>query len=105
MTDLILALLFFTLIGWITHKIMGRDGGILHFCFIGGAGCGLGAFLEFLTNRYTTTFTSAIALCVVCACITEGIIRRIKRKFFGRDAESFIVDTDGDQTFYDDTQP
>ena len=77
----ILALIFFWVIGWIVHCIMGRDGGPLHYCFIGGAGTGVGAFLEWFTNRYNTTFWGAMLLAVLCAMLVEYLMRRLKRKF------------------------
>ena len=77
----ILALIFFWVIGWIVHCIMGRDGGPLHYCFIGGAGTGVGAVLEWITNRYNTTFWGAMLLAVLCAMLVEYLMRRLKRKF------------------------
>ena len=75
------ALIFFWVIGWIVHCIMGRDGGPLHYCFIGGTGTGVGAFLEWITNRYNTTFWGAMLLAVLSAMLVEYLMRRLKRKF------------------------
>ena len=84
MVDVVLALIFFWIIGWVVHKIMGKDGNFLHFIFIGGAGCGLGTLLEWITNRYTTTFAGAIGLCIVCALVVEYAIRKVKHKLWVR---------------------
>ena len=48
---IILDLILFYIVGWVVHFIMGSDGGPLHYCFIGGAGAGLGALLEWVANR------------------------------------------------------
>ena len=76
----ILALSFFWLAGWVVHRIMGKDGGPLHYCFVGGAGTGLGAFLEWVTNRYNSTFWGAMLTCVLCGMLVEYLMRKIKRK-------------------------
>lgn len=78
--NIVLALIFFWIIGWVVHKIMGRDGSFLHFCFIGGAGSGVGSFLEWATGRYTESFLGAIGLCIVCSFLVEYAIRKVKRK-------------------------
>ena len=78
---IILALIYFWIVGWVVHCIMGADGGPLHYCFIGGAGVGVGAFLEWITNRYTTTFWGVLLLSVACAALVEWIVRKLKRKF------------------------
>ena len=79
-TSVILALIFFWGIGWVVHCIMGKDGGPLHYCFIGGAGCGVGAFLEWITNRYNTTFWGVMILCLLCSMLVEYLMRRIRLK-------------------------
>ena len=45
MVNVILVLILFLLLGWIVHFIMGKGGWPLHYCFIGGAGAGVGTFL------------------------------------------------------------
>lgn len=82
MIDVILALLLFTVIGWFIHKLFGKDGGILHYAFVGSAGSGLGMLLEHITGLYTTTIAGTIGLCLICACIVEFLVRRIKHKLW-----------------------
>ena len=75
---IVLALIYFWIVGWVVHCIMGADGGLLHYCFIGAAGVGVGAFLEWISNRYTSTFWGAILLSVACAMLVEWILRKLK---------------------------
>ena len=78
----ILALAYFALIGWAVHEVMGNGNhgsGLLHFTFVGGLGCGLGALLEYVTQLYTSTVIDAIVLSFICACAVELIIRKIKQ--------------------------
>ena len=89
MVNVILVLILFWLLGWVVHFIMGKDGGPLHYCFIGGAGAGVGAFLEWVTNRYNSTFWGAMLTCVLCGMLVEFLIRKIKRKL---DAKKFDND-------------
>ena len=78
---IILALIYFWIVGWVVHCIMGADGGPLHYCFIGGAGVGVGAFLEWISNRYTSTFWGVLLLSMACAMLVEWIMRKLKRRF------------------------
>ena len=80
MVDIVLALIYFALIGWVAHRIMERKDNVLHYCFLGGAGSGLGALLEFITGRYTTIFFGAIGLCILCSCVIEYGIGVLKRR-------------------------
>ena len=89
MVNVILVLILFWLLGWVVHFIMGKDGGPLHYCFIGGAGTGVGAFLEWITNRYNSTFWGAMLTCVLCGILVEFLMRKIKRKL---DAKKFDND-------------
>ena len=89
MVNVILVLILFWLLGWVVHLIMGKDGGPLHYCFIGGAGTGVGAFLEWITNRYNTTFWGAMLTCILCGMLVEFLMRKIKRKL---DAKKFDND-------------
>ena len=81
MFSIVLALLYFALIGWFVHRLMGHGNhgvGLLHYAFVGGAGCGVGAFVEFVTQRYTSTIAGTVGLCVICACVVEFLIRRLR---------------------------
>lgn len=82
MVDIVLALIFFALMGWVTHRLMGRRDNILHYCFIGGAGSGLGSLLEFVTGRYTTTFFGAISLCILSCVVVECVINYLTRRYW-----------------------
>lgn len=94
MLDMIMALVFFTILGWIVHKIFGKDGGLLHYAFVGGCGSGIGIILEEITGLYTSNFAGAIGLCLICACVVECIIRRLKRRFQAQDVGDWYVDID-----------
>lgn len=87
MTNIVLMILVCAVIGWAVHKIMGlgnHGGGLLHNAFIGGAGCGLGALIEWATGHYTSTLWGTIGLWIVCSCIVEYAIRCLKRRLMKR---------------------
>lgn len=94
MLDMILMLVYFVILGWAVHKFFGKDGGILHYTFIGGCGSGIGILLEEVTGRYTTTFAGAIGLCLICSCVVEFVIRQLKRRFQSQDDGDWYVDID-----------
>ena len=77
---IILDLILFYIVGWIVHFVMGPDGGPLHYCFIGGAGAGLGAFLEWVTKSSTGTFWGIMLRWILCAAIVEWTVRKVKIK-------------------------
>ena len=63
---IILDLILFYIVGWIVHFVMGSDGGPLHYCFIGGAGAGLGVLLEWVANRSAGNHVTLDSL--LCDC-------------------------------------
>lgn len=77
---IILDLILFYIVGWVVHFIMGSDGGPLHYCFIGGAGAGLGALLEWVANRSAGTFWGIMLLWILCSAIVEWLVRKVKVK-------------------------
>lgn len=83
MINILLMLIYFAIIGYVIHRIMGKHGGtILHWTFVGGCGSGLGAALEWVTGKYNTTFAGAISLCLICTIVVELAIRRIEKHLF-----------------------
>lgn len=83
MINFLLILIYFAIIGRIIHGIIGKHGStILHWTFVGGCGSGLGAALEWITGRYTTTFAGALCLSLACTLAAELIIRRIEKYLY-----------------------
>lgn len=89
--NLILLTLVSAVIGAAVHLIMGPGNhgvGLPHYAFIGGTGWGIGALLEWATGYRTSTFWGTIGLWIICACVAEFAVRRLKQRLMRK--ESFI---------------
>lgn len=101
--DVAVVIGFFAIIGWLVHELMGRGNhgvGLLHYAFVGGVGTGLATIFEKIAGA-SMTLSGVIALCVICACVVEYTIRRIKHKLLVQDIHrrGWLTQDDIDEEF------